>query len=132
MIAGGLYLLYLAVRSARSAMRGQAPLLRSGDQATRRSALYRRGILLHLTNPKAVLSWIAIMSLGLRPGAPGSTPWIITAGCACLGLVVFVGYALVFSTAPMVRAYQKARRGIEATLALFFGYAGLRLLLSRA
>ena len=86
---------------------------------------------MHLTNPKAVLAWIAIMSLGLRPDAPSHVLPAIVAGCAVLGVCVFVGYALVFSTAPMVRAYQKARRWIEGALALFFGYAGIRLLLSR-
>lgn len=131
-IAGGLYLLYLAFRAARSALRGQAAGTGADDPGSSRMALYRRGVLLHLTNPKAVLAWIAIMSLGLRPDAPASTLQAIILGCAGLGLVVFGGYALVFSTAPMVRAYQKARRGIEAGLALFFGFAGLRLLLSRA
>ena len=29
--------------------------------------LYRRGLLMHLTNPKALLGWIATMTLGLGP-----------------------------------------------------------------
>ncbi|CAM3192705.1 LysE family translocator [Paracoccus nototheniae] len=130
-IVGGVYLLYLAFRAARSALRGQAPEAGLVDAPASRRALYRRGMLLHLTNPKAVLAWMAIMSLGLRPDAPAATLQAIILGCAGLGLIVFGGYALVFSTAPMVRAYQKARRGIEGVLALFFGYAGLRLLMAR-
>ncbi|MFN3526329.1 MAG: LysE family translocator [Paracoccus sp. (in: a-proteobacteria)] len=131
-IAGGLYLLYLASKSARSALRRQVSRSPVQDTGSSRLALYRRGVLLHLTNPKAVLAWIAIMSLGLRPDAPGYTFAAIIGGCAVLGILVFVGYAVVFSTAPMVRSYQKARRWIEGTLALFFGYAGIRLLLSKA
>ena len=72
------------------------------------------------------------MSLGLRPDAPAYTLPAILAGCLLLGVLIFVGYALVFSTRPMVRAYQKARRWIEGALAMVFGYAGLRLLLSRS
>ncbi len=57
---------------------------------------------------------------------------MIVVGCAMFGILVFGGYALVFSTPPMARAYQKGRRWIESTLSAFFGYAGIRLLLSRA
>lgn len=130
-IAGGLYLLYLAYKSARAALSANPAQQRVSRTPDSRFALYRLGLLLHLTNPKAVLAWIAIMSLGLRADASSYTLLAIVAGCAALGVVVFGGYALVFSTPPMVRGYQKARRWIEATLAVFFGYAGLRLLLSR-
>ncbi len=133
-ILGGVYLLYLAVRAARSALRPDGTGSPFPDHGTRsRSALlYRRGLLLHLTNPKSVLAWIALMTLGLGPGATGHTVAIILAGCATLSVTIFCGYALVFSTRPMVKLYRKARRWIEGTLAAFFGIAGLRLLLSRS
>ena len=57
---------------------------------------------------------------------------VILAGCAALSCTVFFGYAVLFSTAPMVRLYHRARRWIEGTLAAFFAFAGLRLLLSRS
>ena len=132
-IAGGFYLLYLAYKSARSAL-AKAPKAEPGFATSGRAEygkLYRRGLLLHLTNPKAVLGWLAIMSLGLKPGAGPATLAAIIGGCALLGLVIFCGYALLFSTAPAIRIYQKAKRSIEATLALFFGFAGIKLLLSR-
>ena len=132
-IAGGLYLLYLACRSARSAMTATTPQgpPRADGPVAGYGALYRRGVLLHLTNPKAILAWIAIMTLGLKPDAPPYTLAAILGGCLALGVVVFGGYALLFSTAPMVHAYRKARRWIEGTLAVVFGFAGLRLLSSR-
>ena len=128
-IAGGLYLLYLAWKAARSAL---APAARGAQQAIHsHGSLYRRGLLMHLTNPKAIMGWLAIMSLGLQPGAPPFVLPAILGGCAILAVCVFGGYALLFSTAPMVRAYTRARRWIEGALSLCFGYAGLRLLLSR-
>lgn len=132
-IAGGFYLLYLAFRSARSALTPDRPIAESGGQVAPLSlgALYRRGVFLHLGNPKAVLGWIAIISLGAQPGAPAWTLYATVGGCAVLGIIIFGGYALLFSTAPMIQAYRKARRWIEGTLAVFFGYAGLRLLSSR-
>lgn len=129
-IAGGIYLLHLAWKSARSALSAGDPPV--GDAAAAgRGALYRRGVLLHLTNPKSILGWIAILSLGLGPQAPPQVLPAILAGCGALGLMVFLGYALVFSTAGMGRAYRRARRWIEGALALVFGSAGLRLLLAR-
>jgi threonine/homoserine/homoserine lactone efflux protein len=132
-IAGGMYLLYLAYKSARSAMSKPKPQAASGElaQAPAYFALYRRGLLMHLTNPKAVLGWIAIMSIGLQPGAEPSTLVEILAGCAVLGVIIFCGYALLFSTAPAVRIYQRSKRYIEGVLAVFFGFAGIKMLMSR-
>jgi threonine/homoserine/homoserine lactone efflux protein len=129
-IAGGLYLLYLSWKSARAAL-SVRPRRAATAPAIRAGALWRRGVLLHLTNPKAILGWIAIMSLGLGPDAPARTLAVFVAGCAVLGLTVNVGYALAFSTGVMTRAYAQARRWIEGTLAVLFAYAGVRLLLSR-
>ncbi|MEH3148254.1 MAG: LysE family translocator [Methylobacterium frigidaeris] len=133
-VAGGLYLLHLAYRSARAALAASPPPSRVAEGARRPelAALYGRGVLLHLANPKAILSWIAIMSLGLSAGGAPERLAAIVGGCGVLGVAVFGGYALAFSAAPVVRAYRRARRWIEATLAVVFGVAGLRLLASRA
>ena len=130
-IAGGLYLLYLAYRSGRSAI---APSRSGTEQVVSPRSSYRmlfcRGLLLHIANPKAILAWIAIMSLAMEPGMPLWTFQAIIAGCALLGIMVFGGYALAFSTSIMVRGYRKASRWLEASLSLFFGFAGFRLLLT--
>ena len=129
-IAGGFYLLYLAWKSARSALTAD-PQPKKSFAYAKTSAYFRRGLLLHLSNPKAVFGWMAIMALGLRPDSPAYTLPAIFAGCAALGLTVNVGYAFLFSTALMGRAYRNSRRFVEGALAAIFGYAGLRLLLSK-
>lgn len=126
-ICGGLYLLYLAWKSGRAALQAKEKPVMTAPSG----ALYRRGFLMHITNPKAIMSWLAVMSLGLQPDSPAFILPAILAGCATLGTLIFGGYAVLFSTAPMVRAYRKARRWIEGSLACMFSYAGLRLLLSR-
>lgn len=131
-IAGGAYLLWLAWKSARSAMRPNAAL--SVDAIALRSLRrqYVLGLMMHLTNPKSILAWLAIMALGLGGAAQATTTALaIIGGCALLGIIIFGGYALLFSTAPMVRFYARARRWIEGTLAAVFAYAGIRLLLLR-
>jgi threonine efflux protein len=133
-IFGGIYLLYLAVRAARSALTSDPESSTGPTRAETppsSAALYRQGLIMHLANPKAVLAWIALVTLGLGTEASWPDVATILAGCAVLSVTIFGGYALVFSTAPMVRLYRRARRGIEGVLAVFFAFAGLRLLMSR-
>jgi threonine efflux protein len=130
-IGGGLYLIYLAVKSAKAAWKPALLDRMAAAEPVVLGKLYRRGLMLHLTNPKAILSWVAIMSLGLKSDAAGHITLAIIGGCATLGVTIFGGYAILFSMPVMVRLYQRTRRWIEATLALFFGVAGFRLLLTR-
>lgn len=130
---GGLYLLYLAFKAGRSAARrDDGPPPREDERgAFSLASLYRQGLLMHLANPKSVLGWIALVTLGLGPDATVETAFAVLAGCAALSVAIFGGYALVFSTAPAVRAYRRARRWIEGVLAASFAFAGMKLLLSR-
>ncbi|WP_019995425.1 LysE family translocator [Aureimonas ureilytica] len=130
-VGGGLYLLWLAWKAARSAATPDGRIVATGDTTPDAWSCYRRGVLMHVGNPKAVLAWLSIMSLGVSPDATPATVAVAVAGCVALGVVIFAGYALLFSTAPMVRAYTRARRWFEGMLALFFAGAGIRLLLSR-
>ena len=87
---------------------------------------------MHLTNPKAIFVWLSIVALALPAGAHRNQAILIVAGCVPIGLAVFCGYALLFSTGRARQAYQRARRWFEGGLALLFGYAGIRMLTSRA
>ncbi|MCV9908054.1 LysE family translocator [Brucella sp. HL-2] len=133
-IFGGLYLLYLAFKAGRAAMTSDAKIATrapNGEAFLSGGELYRRGLLLHLSNPKSILSWIALVTLGLGTNSSWSHLVAFLGGCIVLSITIFCGYAIVFSTAPMVRLYRSARRWIEGILAAVFGLAGIRLLLSR-
>ncbi len=130
-VGGGLYLLWLAWRTARSAATPDKPTKDAASRSPRALALYGWGVLMHLGNPKSVLAWVAILSLGLKPDAALGTVAVAYGGCVLLGVLIFPGHALLFSTAPMVRGYARARRWIESALAVFFAGAGIRLILSR-
>ena len=131
-VVGGLYLLWLAYKSFRAAASAHdiATTTLSGG---RRSPLgyLLRGFAIQMTNPKAALAWIAIISLGLQPGAPLWVAFVIVAGTSLLSLLIHCLYALAFSTSAMLRLYGRARRGIQAALGAFFGFAGIKLLSSR-
>ena len=85
---------------------------------------------MHLTNPKAIFVWLSIVALALPPDAARGDAFIAVAGCAVLGMMVFFGYALAFSTELARRVYRRIQRAFNAALAAVFAavfaYAGLR------
>ncbi|HZZ12480.1 MAG TPA: LysE family translocator [Paraburkholderia sp.] len=132
-IAGGLYLLWLGFKSARSALRGSAlPAAGAARGSEPLKRLYLRGLLLHLTNPKAILVWLSIVSLAMpREGGASHTAPVVL-GCMGIGACVFSTYALLFSTASARRIYMATRRWLDGSLAIMFGIAGLKLLTSKS
>ena len=131
-VFGGLYLLWLAYKAFRSAA-SPYDLDTAGAARGQRTGwgYVRRGYILAMTNPKSVLTWIAVISLGLTPDAPLWVAAVIVGGTVVLSAVINLSYALAFSTPVMVRLYGRARRGIQAAMGAFFGLAGLRLLTDR-
>ncbi|WAH61847.1 LysE family translocator (plasmid) [Pseudomonas silvicola] len=91
--------------------------------------LFRPGYFDARWQSKAILTWVAIMSVALKPDAAASTLPMIIAGCATICVLVFCGYALLFSTAVMAAFYRRIRRGLDALLACCFAVAGLKLVL---
>lgn len=131
-IVGALYLLWLAWKSFRSAMtRDEVHLAGLANRQLTRRQLYFKGLTLHLTNPKAILSWLSLLSLGLPPGAPTSIILVFITGCLMIGSTSFIGLALLFSTGPVRRGYSHARRYIDGFVAVFFAAVGIKLLTAR-
>jgi threonine efflux protein len=125
-IAGGLYLLWLAwkaFRSAASAHDIEAVALAGGKRGP--LGYFIRGLAIQMTNPKAALAWIAIISLGLQENALLWVGFSIVAGTSILSVIIHCLYAVAFSTPAMVRLYGRARRWIQAMLGTFFALAGI-------
>ena len=131
-IAGGLYLLYLAWKAFKNAA---ASTEDSGNAAVLKAEtlgrLYLNGFLLHVTNPKAIFVWISMVSLALPAGAPATIMGVFIGGCLIIGLASLNVMALMFSASPVVIAYRRARRWIEGAMAVFFAFAGFKLLTTR-
>ena len=128
-IAGGLYLLWLAFKAFRSSLTRGVQL--QPQQVSQAGNYLLQGLAIHLTNPKAVLAWVAILAIGVQQGAPAWHSLVMFGGCAVLGVCIFLGYALVFSTARAQAVYLRARRGLEAGFGLVFGAAGVALITDR-
>ncbi|MCA3594823.1 MAG: LysE family transporter [Methylobacterium sp.] len=129
--AGAAYLLYLAWRSARSALRPTPDQALPAMAGSLRKA-YLRGLALHLTNPKAILFFGSLYAIGLPAETSPAGLMAVIAAIGLQSFLIFHGYALVFSTPAIARGYAGMRRGFEAAFAMLFGYAGLKVLLARS
>lgn len=131
---GAGYLIFLAIKSAKSALRpGEvAPknASRGASFSTARRA-YAGGLALHLTNPKAILFFGSLYAVGVPAHASPLTLLMVIGAIAIQSTLVFHGYALLFSSAPAVRIYLRLRRWFEGVFALAFGYAGFKILTAR-
>jgi threonine/homoserine/homoserine lactone efflux protein len=126
---GAAYLMYLAYKAARSALSNK-------DLATRsftgeRRSLYLKGLALHLTNPKAILFFGSLFSLGIPSGTGVEQLAIVIAAVGLQSFLVFHGYALLFSSTAMTRVYLKLRRWFEAAFAIGFGAASFKILTAK-
>ena len=85
-----------------------------------------------MSNPKAALATLAIVSIGVHTGAPLWVGSSIVVGATLLSIGGHLIYALAFSTLTMVAIYKQARRYIEASLGAFFCVMGIKLLSDRS
>jgi len=125
--AGALYLLFLAVKSLRAAWVN----VPATPMAATRSGPFIKGLLLHLTNPKAVLGWGSIFAIALAPNAQAGAVWGLFLSLIVVSASVFWGYALLFSTGSAIRVYTRAKRWFELAFGVLFGLASLKILTLR-
>ncbi|MEM7176835.1 MAG: LysE family translocator [Pseudomonadota bacterium] len=125
-IAGGLYLLWLAVQSGRSALRGTGSEIRTAGEGR----WFLRGLLLNLSNPKAVVAWMAALAMGLDAGAGSGRVAAVTGLCIAIGVANYTLYALVFSLPGVMAGYRRICRWVDAVVAGLFTIAGLGLIRS--
>lgn len=125
-VLGGLYLIWLALLSARSACR---PASKKANVSSRQNWFFQ-GLLLNLSNPKAVLAWMAALSVGLSSDANISSVALATVVCMASGFLVYVSYSLLFSLGGVMRVYKRCRQWIDGIVAGLFALAGLALIRS--
>lgn len=126
--AGGAYLLWLAVKALRSMLRGDPVAIRLDETRLSNAAAYRRGLLVLLTNPKAVMMWAAVATFLFGAGLTPVQVMSFAPLGAASGLAIYGFYAWAFSTPAALVGYQRAARGIDAVFAVVFGLLGGRLI----
>ena len=130
-VLGGAYLLWLGYKALRSAS-SKKDISANAIRLSGSLAYFKRGLTVQMTNPKAALATLAIVSIGVHAGAPLWVGSSIVLGATLLSVGGHVMYALAFSTKPMVALYGRAQRFIEAALGAFFCTMGIKLLTDRS
>lgn len=127
-IFGGIYLLYLAFKAFNRMLKSPKMVVLSKLSVTRISFI--KGYLIHMSNPEAMLGWIALITLGLKPNSPAFASFFIVVGCVLIGIFVYGAYAYLFSAKRINEVYMNYSRFIEAVFTIIFGFAGMTLLIS--
>lgn len=127
---GAAYLMFLALRSAKSVLARDTPAPAAVPVGSVERA-YVSGLALHLMNPKAVLFFGSLFALGVPSGTSASGLMTVIATVGLQSALVFHGYALLFSSEPMVRRYMRLRRWFDGAFAVAFGAASLKVLTAR-
>ena len=126
---GALYLLYLAFKSLRSAFSSTQLTLPENKTETA-GGNYFRGLLIHLTNPKAILFFGSLYSLGVPANAQPIELLAVILAVGVVSSFIFLGYAVLFSNVTARCIYLRSKVVFESIFSLFFGVAGFKLLTS--
>ncbi|MEM1287431.1 MAG: LysE family transporter [Pseudomonadota bacterium] len=126
-VLGAVYLLWLALRSAKSALRASEQKLAIEVSAGK---WFVQGLLLNVSNPKAVFAWMAALSVGLGVNGGVEQLAVATLVCASIGVANYIGHAALFSLPSARRLYARGKRWIEGAVAVLFAVAGVSLLRS--
>jgi len=128
---GAAYLGWLALKALKRAVAPSAggPMGTPFQGSFR--TLFAKGAAIHLTNPKAILSWGSIYAI-IAP-ADATTGMLLGYFALLYGgsIIIFLGYAVLFSSERVVRKYARAQRWFDFVFAGFFGFASLKILTAR-
>lgn len=130
---GVVYLLYLAMRQWRA-----APMAMSDDagavEGASRTGLVIRGLLVNVSNPKALVFMLAVLPQFIDPSAPLLTQYlIIGVTMVSVDLIVMAGYTgLASRLLRLLRSPRQQRRLNRTFAGLFVGAATLLASLRRA
>ncbi len=128
-IIGGSYLLWLAFRASKSAFKNQPASIVSNDKEKTSLSSWRSGVLVVLTNPKAALMWSAVATFLFGSGLHTWHVALFGPVGAVSGLVIYGGYAFLFSTDTAIGFYKNSSRLVESIFSAAFALLGGKLLL---
>ena len=124
-IGGAVYLIYLAIKTWRSA---SAQL---SDAPKAQGRAFVGGFLVNLGNPKSVLFAAAVLVVVFPPNLTGTEIAFVTLNHLALEILFYTACAFVL-TAPAARSrFLRAKPLIDRAAAVLLGGLGLKLLLQR-
>ncbi|MEE9319205.1 MAG: LysE family translocator [Granulosicoccus sp.] len=126
---GAAYLMYLGYKSARSAFSTKTlETLKVSGSLVR---IYAKGVALHVTNPKAILFFGSLYAIGMPADATARDLLIVIGALGIQSMIIFHGYAVLFSVPATTRIYLRMRRWFEGAFAIGFTVACFKVLSAR-
>lgn len=130
-VAGVTYLLYLAWQAFRA---GSAGIAASGEAAASGKALYARGIVMNVSNPKVVIFFLAFLPQFTNPSQGSISAQIIALGAVFIA-TAFVIFSLISWAASRIgtwlRRSEHAQIAIHRFAGVVFVLLACRLALSK-
>jgi threonine efflux protein len=129
-LVGGAYLVYLGLHLLR-ARADEGASEPPGETGLSARKGFMKGLLVGLTNPKAIVYFGSIFTLFVKPGSP---VWLQAAAVGIATFDTLVWYGLVgvlFSHSAVRRAYGRLRHWIERAAGAAMVAFGVRLVLTK-
>ncbi len=120
---GAAYLLFLAYKSIRSIIYPTKLVMDQGCTLSFKQ-FYFKGLMIHITNPKAILFFSSIYSIGIPKGSDITDLLTVIISIGMISVTVFIGYAILFSNRLSRIIYFKLKNYFEAIFFVLFGIAG--------
>ena len=89
------------------------------------------GLTMQLTNPKAILYWMAAAAVAGLESAPAAIIALFIAGGFVNSFLGHGAWAVALSSKTFLSLFSRAHRWIEGVLGVFFGFAAFKLATSR-
>ncbi len=124
-------LVWLAVQALKRALAKDAAAAAGTPFKGSFQSLFAKGAAVHISNPKAILSWASIYAIVAPTDATPATLFAYFAALFAGSILIFIGYAFLFSSPAIVRGYRRASRVFDLAFAGFFGFAGYKILTAR-
>lgn len=128
-LAGGALLLWFGARYLRRAA-AAGPEARARGGVTPREA-FLRAVAILVANPKALTTWLMILTLFPAAHATAGPRAALVLGMAAIAGFGHALYALAFSSGPAAALYARAARWIDAGVGLAFVALGAKLIAGR-
>ncbi|WP_251977993.1 LysE family translocator [Salinicola avicenniae] len=132
-LAGGAYLLYLGILGLRARPADAEPAAAASTGRSSRSVprVIGMGFLCNALNPKAPIYFVALFTIVLSPDMPLYQLAIYGAWIMLLQLGWFSAVALLLSTPPIHRAFQRFSHWIDRVLGVAMIALGIKVLTTR-
>ena len=129
-LMGAAFLAWLAWKSfGRAFQSSDIPTARPERGIERKAAL--AGYMMQMSNPKAIIYWIAAAALAGLEAAPWPVILLFLAGGFVNSFLGHGLWAVALSSRPFLAIYRSARRWVEGTLGVFFAFTAFKLATSR-